>query len=160
MRNRVLINDDLIAGLGGTIVLGIGWYRMQSIPLLGIQAGLGPAFFPLLLLILLSVFSGILLLKGIVQTIKELRLHNSSPSRDEKRKAFTKETLQKAMYFIGVFIFPILFSKVGLLISITIFLLVVFIALKINMKIVLLTTLGAVIFFYVFFGLFFNIRML
>lgn len=162
MRKNVFafINNDLLAGIIGTIVLGVGGYRIKNIPLLGIQAGLGPAFFPLLILILLSILTLVLLIKGFIQVVKTIRLSEIDTAKIEpKQKDATRQRLQKFIYFFGVILFPILFSQFGLLISIAIFLIVVFIVLNIKMKLVIFTTLGASLFFYVFFGLVFNIRM-
>ena len=73
MALRIRYNSDVVTGAIVLCVVGIGWYRVRTIPFQGLQAGLGPAFFPTILLTIVTFLAIILLLKGLFFTKEDVK---------------------------------------------------------------------------------------
>jgi len=161
MHSRVLINNDVLTGFGTAVIAIFGWYNVRNIPFQGIEAGLGPAFYPTVILVLISLLSVSLIGLGIFKGVKRGKeiSQNEIDVEDEVVRTNKGLSISKYIYFFLVIIFPIVFPYVGLLVTITIFLLIILILLETKIVHSILITVGTSLFFYLVFGLLFNIRM-
>jgi len=152
MALRIRYNSDVVTGAIVLCVVGIGWYRVRTIPFQGLQAGLGPAFFPTILLTIVTFLAIILLLKGLFFTKKVVK----SESRTEE----VEQSLLVRILLTSLFIaYAFLFKYLGVLISSGIFLLVAFLLLRIKPTIALIITIITVGLVYLVFGLLFRLNL-
>ncbi len=143
------ITKDTISGTASLIIAGIGWYRIRNIPLQRLEAGLGPAFFPMAVVSLLTLLAAILIIIGVTKGLK---------SSGTGSQTTIKPGLH--MYMIALFIFyAIAFRHIGLLPSSAVFLFITLIVLKIKLKYSFLITAVSMAAFYLIFGIMFRIHM-
>jgi len=149
---RIRYNADVLAGLSILCVAGIGWYQVRRILLRSTGAGLGPALFPLVLMVVITILAFTLTVKGLLQ------LKKTSKDVSEKRESSFK--LNSTILLFALFIlYAILFRFLGLLVSSGIFLFLMLLLLKVRVITAVMTTVTSLGAIYLIFGLLFRINL-
>jgi putative tricarboxylic transport membrane protein len=109
---RSMKKIDVIAG-GSTLLLAVlTWVQARNIPFQNLAGGLGPAFFPILLLVVLSVLGMVSLLLGLFSKVE-----------GHKQKEEKKYFALTISIFGLLFAYGVLFERIGFFLSTLFFLL-------------------------------------
>lgn len=109
-------------GLAAILIAALAWTQARKFPFQDLQSGLGPAFFPCLLLIALVVLGSGSVLYGFLS-----RVEDAEKKGEEAPGRFTA-----LLIFAFLVAYGISFSRAGFLVSTFAFLAVVMIILKIK----------------------------
>lgn len=141
------ISDDRVAAVAVLLMSAAGGLALKGVPFHALEAGLGPAFFPAVLLSALAVLGFLLLGRAIVQ--------RHSGNRSEPQEEDTGHSL----YGIGVLVgYAILFRYFGCLIATEIALVVSMLLLRVTWWRAIVFAAGVTGVIYMIFALAFGVR--
>jgi putative tricarboxylic transport membrane protein len=136
---------EIITGICTILIAGYLWVLSRNIPLQDLKAGLGPAFFPFLSLIILGIL-------GIVYLIFNLLVKEVQEEKKPSSNRFPWSTIIISVFLI---IYAASFKSAGFIISTFLFLIFSMIILKVKwvsaIFISLLATSGLYLIFITFF---------
>jgi hypothetical protein len=148
MPGRGWINGDSVAGIAALGISTLGWYRIRTVPFQSLEAGLGPAFFPAVILAISSILAASLTIRGI-------HLGFRTGGNGHAIRPGTVP-MKMAGLFIG---FAIVFRFAGLIPAGVSFLFSALLLLKVKVFHAAAVTATAAVGFYVIFGLLFRMRL-
>jgi hypothetical protein len=141
-------NSFTITGIASLLLAGFVANYLRRIPFSSLQAGLGPAFFPTIVVALLVVLGSMALLVGIVRT----RRHADAGDIEPFSRRTTVLVPVVILYAFGI-------QVLGLLIPTAVFLMLSMVALGVRVRNAVIATILASTAIYLLFGLVFRIGM-
>lgn len=142
------VNSFTISGIGALLIAAFVGRYLTIIPFASVRAGLGPAFFPAVVAVLLTVLGTLSLGVGLVQAAKTRQAGDVRPLN------------WRSGVMIGtVILYSLGMQYIGLLVSTVLFLFAAMVALRVRLRSALLTTAGASAVIYLVFDVMFRIRL-
>jgi len=140
--------SEAITGFCTLLIAGLTWIISRDIPFQDLKAGLGPAFFPYLLLVILAGLGIIYLIFGLFtsNSLKTTKIRNSS--------------YWKIILIFGLLvIYSVLFKRLGFVISTLLFLVCSMLTLKVKLLHAILISTLAISGLYLIFIIFFKVPL-
>jgi len=149
MKTRRFVNSYVIAGSASLLLSGLVAVYLRRVPFASLQAGLGPAFFPTVVIGLLSLLGAISLGIGLTQ-VKQ----NTAERGDVEPLS-----LRSLIMIPAVILYAVAIQVAGLMIPTVAFILSAMLALGVRLGSALIATASASAVIYVLFGVVFQMRM-
>lgn len=148
MRSRGWINGDFCTGVSVLGIAAVGWYRIRTIPFQSLEAGLGPAFFPVLVLSIVTVLAATLTIKGAFSALRS--------GSGATPVSIGPLPLKMSGMFVA---YAFAFHWIGLLPAGALLLFFSQILLGVKFRLAFVVSAAATIGFYLVFGILFRIRL-
>ncbi|TVQ36388.1 MAG: tripartite tricarboxylate transporter TctB family protein [Spirochaetaceae bacterium] len=145
---RHYFNSFTVTGIGALLIAAFVGRYLTNIPFAPLRAGLGPAFFPTVVAVLIGTLGVLSVGVGVAQARKQPHKTDVQPLR-----------WRSALLIAAVVLYSLGMQYVGLLVSTAVFLFVAMIALGVRLRHAALATAAASAAIYVVFDVMFRIRL-